>query len=558
MLNQLIIRNYATAESLDIALRPGMSVLTGETGAGKSVILGALGLTLGDRADKTVIRAGASKTDISAEFETIDNQQARQWLQDNDLESEDQTELCILRRIVNSDGRSKAYINGSPVTLANLKTLGEMLVDIHSQHEHQSLLHKATHQRLLDDFSLQKELVESVYKTWQAWHKNYQKIDALGNVTEEKSAQAQLLAYQLSELDELALGEGELTTLEAEFKQLSNADDTVATLQDVLAICSDNEEQSISKSLNHVITSLNELPHREPTIDAIIGLLDTASIQVEEAVTELRAQVDQLEPRPERLEQINQRLATIHSIARKHKVKPDQLLELIQQLRRQLGGFQLSDEELEKLQQDDTKLRASYSKLATRLSKHRQQAAKKLVNSVNKQLAVLGMPDARLDIQLHGLDASVPAAKGLESIEFLISTNPGQPAKPLAKIASGGELSRISLAIQVITAKTSSTPALVFDEVDVGIGGGVAKSVGSLLRQLGETAQVICVTHQAQVAGQGHHHYFVTKKSTKQYTATYINKLDDEAKIKEVARMLGGEEYSDESLAHAEKMVVNN
>ncbi len=558
MLSLLSIQNYATVESLEIDLGPGMSVITGETGAGKSIILGALGLTLGDRADKTVIRPGSAKADLSAEFDTTGNATARDWLKENDLAAGHEAGFCILRRVVNSDGRSKGYINGSPVTLANLKTLGEMLIDIHSQHEHQSLLLRSTHQLLLDEFALQQDLVSSVQATWKSWQKNFQQIEELTAQSEESSAHSQLIAYQLSELEELALGEDELISLEAEFKKLSYADEILDTLQNALSRCTDNEEGSISQSLVQVLGLLQAIPHREKQVEEIIALLDTANIQIEEAVTELRAQLDQFDANPERLDQVNRRLSDVHGVARKHKIKPAELSEFTCDLAEQLGRLQGSDEELEQLHATDQRLRSEYLAYALELSRQRKTAARKLAHAVNDQLKVLGMVDAVLEVKLEKLPAELPSARGLEAAEFLVSTNPGQPAKPLIKIASGGELSRISLAIQVITAQTSNTPALVFDEVDVGIGGGIARVVGEMLRQLGESAQVLCVTHQAQVASQGHQHYFVSKKSSGDSTVTRIELLDDEEKVREVARMLGGDSYSHESLAHAEQMVVNS
>ena len=558
MLNLLSIQNYATVESLEIDFGSGMSVITGETGAGKSIILGALGLTLGDRADKTVIRPGSEKTDLSAEFNTSSNPATEHWLQENDLDAGHEIGLCILRRVVNSDGRSKGYINGSPVTLANLKTLGGMLIDIHSQHEHHSLLLRSTHQLLLDEFGLQQALVASVQNTWKSWQKNFQQIEELSTQSQESSAQFQLIAYQLAELEELALGETELKTLDAEFKKLSHADETLDTLQSALKSCTDDEQNNISRSLVRILCLLKDIPHREKPVDEIITLLDTANIQIEEAVVELRAQLDQFDANPERLDQINRRLTDIHAVARKHKIQPGELAEFTSKLRKQLNRFQCSDEELSALQDKDQALRSEYLEFAQTLSKQRQKAAKKLSSAVNSQLKVLGMVDATLEVKLEKLSSDLPSARGLEASEFLVSTNPGQPAKPLAKVASGGELSRISLAIQVITAQTSNMPALVFDEVDVGIGGGVAKVVGELLRKLGASAQIICVTHQAQVAGQGHQHYFVSKKSTQGNTVTRIDLLDDDQKVRELARMLGGDSYSHESLAHAEQMVVNS
>lgn len=582
MLTQLSIRNYATVDALEIDFSAGMSVITGETGAGKSIILGALGLTLGDRADRGVIREGADKADITAEFDITDKAGAIQWLTEHDLSGQDSQQetadaehagsYCLFRRVVNSDGRSRAYINGSAVTLNNLKTLGEMLIDIHSQHEHQSLLHRATHLRLLDDFGGLQGQAQKLAALWKRWHDNRTTLDSLREQSAESSAQTQLLSYQLGELNELAVAEDEVEQLNIEYKKLNQADDSIANLNSAMALCTGNEEGSedgnLGQRLSQALALLQALPHKEPRLEEVSSLLESAQIQIEEAVSELRLEIEQFEVNPERLEQVNQRLADIHSIARKHKVKVEEIAALTADLQAQLDLLVNSDEELERLQELDTALREEYQGLALKLSKARLKASKKLAPAVNEQLQTLGMADASLSIALLDNENPDPTPRGLEAVEFLVSTNRGQTPKPLSKIASGGELSRISLAIQVITAQTSSTATLVFDEVDVGIGGAVARAVGELLRQLGTAAQILCVTHQAQVAGQGNHHYVVSKQTRGDSTQTSIDLLDEAERTRELARMLGGElsgsdrssdeGYSEESLAHAQKMVANS
>lgn len=558
MLLQLTIQNYATVDSLEIEFKPGMSVITGETGAGKSVIVGALGLTLGDRADRTIIRSGARKAEISAEFSTANILAARNWLSEHDLEAEDASGSCLLRRVVSEDGRSRGYINGSPVTMGNLKSLGEMLLNIHSQHEHQSLLQRSSHQHLLDEYCVKSELGSGLRDSWKRWQANFHLIQELSSQSEEDSAQSQLLSYQLDELDDLEIGENEAAELDAEFKALNHADETIAAVAGALNLCAENEDRNVNSLLNQALATLKELPEKQPRTDSIVSLLETAEIQLQEAASELRDFRDEFDADPQRLEQVNARLSVLHAIARKHKVHAKELPQVVASLRQQLGRLQNSDEELEKLRADDQKYRASYKKNASAISELRRKGAKKLARQINTRLKVLGMPHASLQVTLHPVTPDNPVIHGLETIEFLVSTNPGQDAKPLIKIASGGELSRISLAIQVITAQTSQTPSLVFDEVDVGIGGGVARTVGELLRQLGKSTQILCVTHQAQVAGQGHHHLFVSKINTDGSTLTQIEELTNQAKVREVARMLGGEDVSVESLAHAEQMVASN
>lgn len=560
MLIQLSIRHYAIVDSLEIEFSPGMTVITGETGAGKSIMLGALGLTLGDRADKGVISNGAKRTDISAYFDTQDQPLAKAWLIENELLTEDEPDLCLLRRVVSDDGRSKAWVNGYPVTLQILKTVGEMLIDIHSQHEHQSLLNRSTHQRLLDAYIGEQALLEKVRLISRDWRKNRDALEALRTQSEAFAAQLELISYQLNELNELDLQEGELEALDAEYRQLNSTDTALATAQQLLELCSESEEQTLQAGLNQALALIQELQAKASTLDSVGDLLNNASIQVDEAVRELRRTIDGFDANPQRLEEINQRLADIHQLARKHKCGSQELLALQLRLQDEIQTMEHSGEELNTRQANDAKLQSEFQELAQKLTLCRQKGAKRLAKQINQQIAELGMSQASLHVELTPLSKGLPTATGLESVEFLVSTNPGQPPRPLIKIASGGELSRISLAIQVITAQTSSTPTLVFDEVDVGIGGGVARAVGLLLKQLGSRGQVLCVTHQAQVASQGHNHLFVSKQMQGEVqTGTRIRALEGEDKVKEIARMLGGESskqgFTPESLAHAQEML---
>lgn len=563
MLTQLSIRNYAIAAHLEVDFRPGMTAITGETGAGKSIILGALGLTLGDRADKGIISTGASRADISARFETTDQPHARAWLEENELLLAEEPELCLLRRVVSDDGRSRAWVNGYPVTLQILKNIGEMLIDIHSQHEHQSLLNKATHLRLLDEFTGDSALTAEVRRISRDWRRNHERLTMLSQQSEESSAHNQLLQYQLDELDELAPAEGELESLEEEHRTLDSADSTLAIAQQVLQLCSEGEEQTLLAGLNQALAMLQELSGRTSSLQNVTELLNTAAIQIDEAVVELRRCVDHFEADPQRLEELNQRLAEVHQLARKHKCKPEELPVLHEDLRQQLQESAGSEEELVRLEAQDAALQKQYLAVAGQLSIRRRDAAVKLGEQINEQIGQLGLGHASLTVELSATSQTQPHPMGLETVEFLVTTNPGQAPRPLVKVASGGELSRISLAIQVITAQTSATPTLVFDEVDVGIGGSVAHSVGRLLRQLGEKGQVLCVTHQAQVASHGHHHLFVSKQveiaDGSGSTGTRLKELSGNEKVLEIARMLGGESgndgFSPESLAHAEEML---
>ena len=549
MLQHLSISNYAIVDRLEIELEPGMTVITGETGAGKSIMLDALGLTLGDRADREVIRGGAEKADITATFELPDNTEAQAWLKDKDFDQDEQ--VCILRRLITRDGRSRAYINGHPTTLNNLRDLGEMLIDIHSQHEHQSLLKTATHQRLLDEYcGIQKEAGE-VRTLATKWRQLNEELEQIKNRAEESNAQYQLLSYQVRELEELDLGVDELEALEEEHKKLSHGEESALVNRQVLDLCSENGEFNLEQSLNKAIGLLQDIPYASKQTEEAGSLLGTALIQVEEASSTLKQAIDQFEVDPQRLEEVDQRLGLIHQLARKHHVQPSELAAHCQTLSDELSDLSEADVQIDLMEEELGKLLTSYQDRAEKVSAARDKGAKKLGKEINRQLKKLGMESASFSVALTRYSDSTPRSGGLEGVEFLVSTNPGQPPRPMVKIASGGELSRISLAIQVITAQTSSIPSLVFDEVDVGIGGGVARSVGELLRQLGEKGQVLCVTHQPQVASQGHQHLYVSKSSDKDSTATVLNKLENTERIEEIARMLAGENVSAKSREHA-------
>ncbi len=553
MLIQLTIQNFALVEQLDLDLQKGMTAITGETGAGKSIMLDALGLALGDRADPEAIRGGAERADISATFTLGDNGEALHWLRDHDFPEQD--DLCILRRVLTRDGRSRAYINGQSTTLAELKTLGEMLIDIHSQHEHQSLLKTATHQRLLDAFGTLQDAARKVHDLANRARKLQQEITMLKTASATQAAQIELLGFQSKELEELRLQADELPALEAEHKQLSHADEALGALQEVLAICNTDDEFNLEQALRRVTSLLENLPFRNPLLEEAANMLSTALIQVEEAGSSLLRASERIEQNPVRLAEVDERLGLIHKLARKHKVTPAELYAHTQQLAAQLKGLSNAAGHAEALEQELEVVLKDYRAEAERLSQKRAKAAKQLEKAVNAQLARLGMATAVFSLDLHTQKDGEPALQGYDAAEFLVSTNPGQPPRPLAKVASGGELSRISLAIQVVTAQTSSIPTLVFDEVDVGIGGGTARAVGELLHELGERGQILCVTHQPQVASQAHQHLLVSKSSSKNATVTSLVVLDKKQRITEIARMLGGDALTDKSLAHAKELL---
>jgi len=554
MLTQLTIQNFALVSRLDLELQSGMTAVTGETGAGKSIMLEALGLALGDRADLEVIRTGSDRADISACFTLQGNPDAETWLQEHAMGTDDG--LCILRRVLSRDGRSRAWVNGQPTTLAELKTLGEMLIDIHSQHEHQSLLKAATHQRLLDAFGGLAALAATVRDHAGRSRALEQEINTLRAAAAGSAAQLELLTFQAQELAELGLQAGEFEALEAEQKELSHADAALAALQELQALCTGAEDFNLEQGLRRAGTVLDSIPFRTPLLEEAASLLNSALIQVEEAGSSLQRAAERIEQNPVRLEEVDQRLALILRLARKHKVLPAELPAHGEALAKQLAGLSNTDTHIDTLEKQLAQSLATYQQAASELSKKRHKAALQLEKAVNTQLAKLGMAAARLSLALHSNPAAPPGNGGYDAAEFLVTTNPGQPPRPLARIASGGELSRISLAIQVVTAQTTAIPTLVFDEVDVGIGGSTAKAVGELLQQLGGRGQVLCVTHQPQVAAHAHQHLLVSKRSEGEATITQLTALGQKERINEVARMLGGDQLTDKSLAHARELLA--
>lgn len=548
MLTHLQVSDFTLVTQLSLDFGTGLTVLTGETGAGKSILLDALSLALGDRAEADKVRAGAERAEVTACFDISRLSHVQRWLKDADLDSAE----CIVRRVVTSEGRSRAYINGQMVTLTQLRALGDRLLDIHSQHEHQSLLQNATHRRLLDDFGQHQVLVDEVKTAFGRWQELQTAADAVRNNSAELNARHQLLSYQVGELDQLGLSAGEVEALESRQRQLANAAQIQQSCQAVAEICSEGEE-SVLDRLHHSLQLILNLPYKSARMTEVEAMLQNALIQVEEASRELQREMSGADDHDESLPEIEQRLSAIYDIARKHRVAPEALVELHEQLAAELQGLQSGDERLAELDAASAAALERYRELAGKLTTQRLKAAKALAKAVSQQLSSLAMAHSSFEIALTPLQE--PARWGTETVEFLISTIPGQPARALAKIASGGELSRISLAIQVVVAKTSIIPTLVFDEVDAGIGGATGDVVGRMLRQLGENAQVLCVTHLAQVASKAHHHLKVEKTVSKKGASTFISALEGETKVLEIARMMGGVAESQQSLAHAREML---
>jgi len=520
MLKQISIRDYAVVASLDIDLDEGMTVITGETGAGKSIMLDALGLCIGDRADARTVRPGAKRADITAVFQIDQLPAVTAWLKERELDLP--AEECILRRVAGADGRSKAFINGAPATLVDCAAVGALLVDIHSQHAHQSLLRKASQRALLDATANATELATQVAQASAHWHKLATELAQKTGQSEADTARFDLLSYQVSELDTLSLGAEELQRLEAEQKQLLNADFLLDSAGQTQEHCEQQLEQ-----LGRARQLVSDERHEGSAMKNIREMLETAEIQLQEAHSELIRYTDQLDRDPAQLQWVSDRLEHVYDLARKHRVMPEQL-----------QNAQLS-----------------WEKSAKKLTTKRKKAAKQLIGHVSATLGRLAMERCDFQVVLTQHTESTPDPAGAEGVEFLISTNPGSAPGSLAKIASGGELSRISLALQVAAAESATAPTMIFDEVDVGIGGGVAEVVGELLSQLSQRVQVLCVTHLAQVACKGSHHLQVSKSGDASAVFTEVHLLASEERVEEIARMQGGLTITESTRAHAREML---
>ena len=549
MLINLSIQDYAVVDQLEVDLDAGMTCITGETGAGKSIMLDALGLCIGDRADSRAIRPGAPRTDIAACFDVSQNTRAQVWLSERDLEAAGD---CILRRTITAEGRSRAYINGSPATLSDCADLGQLLVDIHSQHAHQSLLRRPVQRSLLDTYAGAETLIVEVSETAQRWRVLQEDYSRLAGQTEESDARRALLTYQIEELETLNPQPGELEALEAKHKLLANAAYIIESANDIAAGCEAQRDQ-----LARLVQLANDDRMTGSATDNLRELLQSALIQLDEAQAETARFAASVELDPEGLKAAEERLSALHDLARKHRVQPDALHELLATLQAELESLAGGTEQLASLEEalGDTAL--AWRTHAKALSERRREAAVLLAQRVMATLTDLAMTKCIFEIALIPFKDDNPDPRGAEDIEFLIATNPGATPGPLNKVASGGELSRISLALQVVAADTATSPTMVFDEVDVGIGGGVAEVVGDLLRTLGKRSQVLVVTHQPQVAAKGHQHLLVTKTG-EDAVHSELTLLDDESRIEEVGRMLGGSKLTDSTLAHAREMLESS
>ncbi len=552
MLAHLSVNNFAIVKSLQLELSQGMTTITGETGAGKSIAIDALGLCLGGRAEASMVRQGEEKTEVSAAFSLDNNIHATRWLEDNDLlDGSD----CILRRIVSKEGRSRAFINGSPVPLSQLKALGQLLINIHGQHAHHHLMKSEYQMAMLDQYAGHTNLLKSTRNAYQSWRQADNNLKQLKENSAANLAQKQLLEYQIKELNELSLGEEEYAELEQEHKRLSNSGELASTCQQAIELIYEGEEVNalgILQSANHSLIQLAELDER---LAELPNMMAEAIIQIEEANSELRSYLDSIDVDPARMAYVEERFSKVVSIARKHHVLPDELYQHHQDLLAQIEALDCSDERLGELEQDVEAKYQAFLNAAEKLHKSRCRYAKELNKLITESMHELSMEKAKFCIEVEN-QGTHPSPLGMDNVCFVVSTNPGQPMQPIAKVASGGELSRISLAIQVITAQKVDTPSLIFDEVDVGISGPTAAVVGKMLRKLGESTQVLCVTHLPQVAGCGHQQLFVAKQTKAGKTETQMNRLDNDQRVSELARLLGGSQITESTLANARELLI--
>ncbi len=553
MLMSLQVRDFAIVEKIDIEFDAGMTVLTGETGAGKSILVDALGLVLGERGNAQLVRDGAKRAEFSAEFDVSKLAAANSWLTEHTLDVDGE---CLLRRVINADGRSRAFINGNAVPLSQLKLLGELLLDIHGQHFHQSLGRRPIQRDLVDYFGGLLEQRAELATLYSSWLAVSERLQSLLDADADRASRLDLLTFQLQELESLDLAAGESEQLLLERQKLQNGSrlaDGVTAALDALIDSDANNANSLIAEATRCIDSLGEF---DASLMPVIEILNTASIQVSEATESLRRYGDSIDMDPRRRDWVEERLDAVQAIARKHRVPADEIPVIQQKLRDEFDALKNSEERGRDLEAQAASLHDDFLSKSKALSAARSKVAKKFSRKVSEAMAGLGMPGGSFQVAVTPLSDGGERPWGIDNIEFLISANPGQKLQPLAKIASGGELSRMSLSIQVIASDGSAIPTMVFDEVDSGVGGGVAEMVGRRLQQIGEHRQVLCVTHLPQVASLADQHFRISKVSDGKSTRTGLQSLGKDERIEELARMLGGVEITRKTLEHAAEMLA--
>jgi len=553
MLIGLSVRDFAIVDRIDVEFAAGMTVLTGETGAGKSILIDALGLVLGERGNSKTVRHGARRAEFSAEFDLRSLEDARGWLEESDL---DEGDTCLIRRVISAEGRSRAFVNGNAVTMQQLKALGSLLIDIHGQHFHQSLTERRIQRNLLDHFGGHDG--ERTRRRWQEWQTLADELASASLSEAERASRLDLLRFQIDELERLDPDPSEPAELTTEQQRLRNSGRLAEGAEQALAALSDSDAGNVGGLLAEAQRILSGLQEFDESLAETLEYLDAAAIQVNEASDSLQRYVGTLDADPERRVWVEDRLASLKSLARKHRVEPEVLPQVLVDMRAELEALVNAEERGRALEAQVNAAEEAYVAAAEALSKNRRKTAKRFNAAVSEAMQGLGMPGGTFEVQLERKPQSRAGADGIDDIEFLISANPGQEPQPLAKIASGGELSRMSLAIQVIASDGSRIPTMIFDEVDSGVGGGVAEMVGRRLADLGQSRQVLCVTHLPQVAALAGQHFRIAKVTDGKVTRTTAERLSDDERVEEIARMLGGVEITRKTLDHAREMLAGS
>tara|TARA_B110000259_G_scaffold59611_1_gene70478 strand:- start:5246 stop:6919 length:1674 start_codon:yes stop_codon:yes gene_type:complete len=554
MLESIQIKNFAIIDSLQLEFNQGLTALTGETGAGKSILLDAIKLISGDRADSDNVKNGQDRAEINICFDIQQHPKAQHWLQDNEMASDQE---CIIRRIIFANGRSKAFINGHNAPLSQLKNLTQMLVDLHGQNEHQSLQKSSIQRQLLDTYLNEPALVSSVKQTYGLWQQLQKQLGEVLDGSVDREQRIDLLNLYCQELNQLNLAEGEIETLQSEYNRLAHAGQLLESSEEILSILYDNDDASVQSLLSHCEGLITGKVAYDPKLSTSYELISSAVIQVQEATNELRNYQQSLDLDSGQLDRLNQRIGHAQDLARKHHISIEKLPDLALELNQELELLSSSENNIEEINRLLDQAKKNYLECANQLSLKRIEIAQSLSAQISEIMQQLGMDGGRFSIQINSNEGETDFKKtGIDTISYQVSANPGQPLKPLTKVASGGELSRISLAIQVIFSESSNIPTLIFDEVDSGVGGGIAEIVGKKLRWLGSNRQVFCVTHLPQVASQAHHHYLVEKVKTSDDTTTSVVPLASGPRLEEISRMLGGVVISDQTRAHASEMIA--
>ncbi len=549
----LQIRDFAIVDRIDLEFADGMTVLTGETGAGKSILVDALGLVLGERGSAQLVRNGAKRAEFAAEFDVAALPVVSGWLEEQALDLDGD---CLLRRVINADGRSRAFINGNAVPVSQLKALGELLLDIHGQHFHQSLGRRNVQRDLLDHFGGLLDDRAVVATHYIEWKTLAERVEALLSAESDRASRLDLLTFQLNELDTLALQEGEIDDLASERGRLQNSGKLAEGVGSALTVLYDADSGNANSLIADALRTVEQLGEFDDTLAPVAEMLSSASIQVSEAADTLRRYGETIDMDPARRDWVEERLDAVQAIARKHRVQPEELPELTESLRVEHDELSHAEERGRELEEQAESARTAFVEHASALSVERKKAAKRFADAVTDAMHGLGMPGGVFEVVLHALEDDAARPWGLDDVDFLISANPGQAPQSLAKIASGGELSRMSLAIQVIASDGSAIPTMVFDEVDSGVGGGVAEMVGRRLQELGASRQVLCVTHLPQVASLADQHFRISKVTDGKSTRTQVHVLGKDERIEELARMLGGVEITRKTLEHAAEMLA--